>query len=278
MMSRLKTLSIVLFTLVVAIPALAQEATKDELAAQVRELQEKVAKLEAQGALPAPDLEEIRRQIDILTRQIEDLKVGGEEPVAGETGSFGLGAAASKVYRADRGVSLGGYGEMLYENYASDRDDNVASGKTDQIDFLRAILYAGYKFNDRVVFNSEIEFEHATTGDGVGEVSVEFAYLDFLVNPAFNVRAGMVLLPIGLVNELHEPTAFLGARRPNVEQAIIPSTWRENGAGIFGEVGTLSYRAYVTNGLDSREFTASGIRSGRQGGAKAKADDFAFSG
>ncbi|HEY0591470.1 MAG TPA: hypothetical protein VGF40_06865, partial [Thermoanaerobaculia bacterium] len=117
-MSRLKTLSIVLFTLVVAIPALAQEATKDELAAQVRELQEKVAKLEAQGALPAPDLEEIRRQIDILTRQIEDLKVGGEEPVAGETGSFGLGAAASKVYRADRGVSLGGYGEMLYENYA----------------------------------------------------------------------------------------------------------------------------------------------------------------
>ncbi|HEY0593147.1 MAG TPA: hypothetical protein VGF40_15345, partial [Thermoanaerobaculia bacterium] len=207
-----------------------------------------------------------------------DLKVGGEEPVAGETGSFGLGAAASKVYRADRGVSLGGYGEMLYENYASDRDDNVASGKTDQIDFLRAILYAGYKFNDRVVFNSEIEFEHATTGDGVGEVSVEFAYLDFLVNPAFNVRAGMVLLPIGLVNELHEPTAFLGARRPNVEQAIIPSTWRENGAGIFGEVGTLSYRAYVTNGLDSREFTASGIRSGRQGGAKAKAEDFAFSG
>lgn len=278
MKSLSKTLTIALFTLVIALPAFAQEATKDELAAQVRELQEKVANLEARDAVPAPDLEEIRRQIDILTRQIEELKVGGEEPVAGEAGSFGLGAAASKVYRADRGVSLGGYGEMLYENYAADRDDAVASGRTDQIDFLRAILYAGYKFNDRVVFNSEIEFEHATTGGAVGEVSVEFAYLDFMVDPAFNVRAGMVLLPIGLVNELHEPTAFLGARRPDVEQNIIPSTWRENGAGIFGEVGTLSYRAYVTNSLDSKKFTASGIRGARQKGGRAKAEDFAFTG
>lgn len=279
MKSLMKTLvTTLLFTMVVAGPARAQDATKDELARQVRELQERVAQLEAQGRIPAADLEEIRRQIDILTRQIEELKVGGEEPVAGEAGSFGLGAAASKVYRADRGVSIGGYGEMLYENYAGDADSGTVSGKTDQIDFLRAILYAGYKFNDRVVFNSEMEFEHATTGGAVGEVSVEFAYLDFMVNPAFNVRAGMVLLPIGLVNELHEPTAFLGARRPEVEQTIIPSTWRENGAGIFGEVGNVSYRAYVTNSLDSKKFTASGIRSARQKGGKAKAEDFAFSG
>ncbi len=278
-MSLMKTLfTIVFWAAVLAAPLHAQEASRDELAAQVRELQEKVTRLEAQGAIPAADLAEIRRQIDILTRQIEELKVGGEEPAAGESGSFGLGAAASKVYRADRGVSIGGYGEMVYENYASDRDDDVASGRTDQLDFLRAILYAGYKFNDRVVFNSEIEVEHGTTGDAIGEVSLEFGYLDFMVNPAFNVRAGMMLLPIGLVNELHEPTAFLGAKRPLVEQTIIPSTWRENGAGIFGEVGNVTYRAYITNGLDSKKFSSSGIRSGRQKGAKAKAEDFALVG
>ncbi len=220
--------------IVLAVPATAsaQETTRDELAAQVRELQEKVARLEQQGSIPAADLAEIRRQIDILTRQIEELKVGGEEPTAGESGAYGLGAAASKVYRSEGGVSIGGYGEMVYENYA-DRDDGVASGKTDQLDFLRAILYAGYKFNDRVVFNSEIEVEHATTGGGVGEVSLEFGYLDFMLRPSFNVRAGMVLLPIGLLNELHEPTAFLGAKRPDVERTIIPSTWRENGVGAL---------------------------------------------
>jgi outer membrane murein-binding lipoprotein Lpp len=275
----MKTLSAVMFaTLLAAASAGAQEASKDELAAQIRELQEKVAKLEQQGTVPATDLEEIRRQIDILTRQIEELRVGSEEPALAESGAFGLGAAASKVYRTQRGVSIGGYGEMVYENYAGDRDDGVASGRTDQLDFLRAILYAGYKFNDRVLFNSEIEFEHATTGGGVGEVSVEFAYLDFMVNPAFNVRAGMVLLPIGLTNELHEPTAFPGARRPEVEQQIIPSTWRENGAGVFGEIGTISYRAYVTNSLDAKKFTSSGIRGGRQKGGRAKAEDFALSG
>lgn len=267
-----------LLALLIAVPAFSQEPTRDDLAKQVRELQEKVAKLEQQGAIPAADLAEIRRQIDILTRQIEELQVGGKEPVAGESGTHGLGAAASKVYRSEGGVSLGGYGEMVYENYASDRDDAAASGRTDQLDFLRAILYAGYKFNDRVVFNSEIEIEHATTGGGVGEVSLEFGYLDFMINPAFNVRAGMMLLPVGVVNELHEPTAFLGAKRPDVERTIIPSTWRENGVGVFGEAGTVSYRAYVVNGMDSKKFTASGIRSGRQKGGVAKAEDFAFVG
>lgn len=278
MKSVLKNL-IATLLIVLAAPATAsaQEATRDELAAQVRELQEKVAKLEQQGSIPAADLAEIRRQIDILTRQIEELKVGGEEPTAGESGAYGLGAAASKVYRSEGGVSIGGYGEMVYENYA-DRDDGVASGKTDQLDFLRAILYAGYKFNDRVVFNSEIEVEHGTTGDGIGEVSLEFGYLDFMLRPSLNVRAGMVLLPIGLLNELHEPTAFLGAKRPDVERTILPSTWRENGVGLFGDVGTVSYRAYVVNGLDSKKFSSSGIRSGRQKGAAAKAEDFALVG
>jgi hypothetical protein len=108
-------------------------------------------------------------------------------------------------------------------------------------------------------------------------VSVEFAHLDFLLDPLVNVRAGMVLLPIGLTNELHEPPIFLGARRADVEQQVIPSTWRANGAGVFGEMENgLRYRAYVTEGLRGDRFTASsGIRGGRQKGGSAIAEDFA---
>jgi hypothetical protein len=167
---------------------------------------------------------------------------------------------------------------MLYAKFDSNSDDGSASGKTDQLDFLRAIIYAGYKFNDKVIFNSEIEVEHATTSGSVGEVSLEFGYLDFFVRDEFNVRAGMVLLPVGFVNELHEPTVFLGARRPQVEQQIIPSTWRENGVGAFGDLGNFSWRAYIVNGFNSAKFSSSGVRSGRQKGGKAKADDFAIVG
>ncbi|MGH9457343.1 MAG: hypothetical protein ACRD2J_06835 [Thermoanaerobaculia bacterium] len=267
------------FTLFAALPLLAQDAaSREELEAKLRDLEARLERIEAAKAAPSDEIAELRRQIDILTREIERLKVVREAPEVGETGTYGLGAAASKVYRTDHGVSIGGYGEMVYENFDASFDSGLPSGSTDQLDFLRAILYAGYKFNDRVIFNSEIEFEHATSGGGIGEVSVEFAYLDFLLRPELNARAGLLLVPMGLINELHEPTAFLGANRPEVESVIIPSTWRENGAGVFGETGSVSYRAYVMTGMDASDFSASGIRSGRQKGGKAKAEDFAVVG
>ncbi|MCM2316740.1 MAG: DUF2730 domain-containing protein, partial [Thermoanaerobaculia bacterium] len=267
-----------LIALFVGMSAMAQTSiTPEELEKRVRELEQKIAAMAEQK--DSPELAEVKGQIEVLSREIESLKLQQTKvAVAADTAQHGLGAAASKVYRAEPGLSFGGYGEMLYENYDEKADDGAASGKTDQLDFLRAILYAGYKFSDKVVFNSEIEFEHGTTGNSVGEVSVEFAYLDFLVRPEFNVRAGMVLLPVGFVNELHEPTAYLGARRPQVEQRIIPTTWRENGAGVFGDAGDFTYRAYIVNGYDSAKFTASGLRDGRQKGARAKAEDFAIVG
>jgi hypothetical protein len=144
----------------------------------------------------------------------------------------------------------------------------------------------GYKFNDRVLFNSEIEFEHATTGEGAeerGEVSVEFAYVDATLTPKVGIRGGLLLVPMGFINELHEPTVFLGARRPDVERVLIPTTWRENGAGLFGEIGPVSYRAYLINGFDAaglraEGFSAAGLRDGRQGGSAALAEDFALVG
>jgi len=204
-----------------------------------------------------PDAEkriaDLERRLDTLSRELESQKTGTAAPVAGETGHFGMAPAASKVYGTRGGLSIGGYGEMLYENFASKLQNGTYSPKANTVDFVRQILYVGYKFDERIVFNTEIEFEHAKTATGsAGEVAVEFAYLDFLINPAFNIRAGMVLVPLGFVNELHEPPTYLGARRPGVEGSIIPPTWRENGAGIHGELPAhFTYRAYLLNGLDA---------------------------
>jgi len=228
----------------------------------------------ADAADPTPA--ELERRLEVLAAELERQKLG-EAAVAADEGEHGMGPAASKIYRTAEGLSIGGYGEMLYQAPDSTRDDGTPSGRGDQLDFLRAVLYFGYKFNDRWLFNSEIELEHAST-DQEGSASVEFAYVDWLARPAANARFGLVLVPMGFVNELHEPPIFLGARRPDIEQVIIPSTWRENGVGLFGDVGPFAYRTYLVNGLDASGFSARGLRGGRQKGSQAKAEDVAWVG
>ena len=107
---------------------------------------------------------------------------------------------------------------------------------------------------------------------------MEFAYVDFLATDDFGLRAGMLLIPMGLVNEFHEPTVFIGAERPITEKSIIPATWRENGGGIYGTFDKVAFRAYVVNGFNGSAFSSSGVRGGRQKGGKAKANDMAFTG
>lgn len=266
--------------LAVAPPVNAQDPV-EELQNAVRELRAEVARLKARGA-EADRLVEIERRIDLLAAEIEKARTGGaSEGEAAAEGVHGFAPAASKVYRQTSGVSIGGYGEALYQNLGAMAQDGRPSARRNQLDLARIVLYTGYKFSDRILFNSEIEFEHATTGEGAearGEVSVEFGYLDFKPWRNAGIRAGMVLLPVGFVNELHEPPIFLGARRPEVEQAIIPATWREVGAGVFGETGPLQWRGYVVAGLNASGFTSKGIRDGRQQGSKSVAENLALTG
>ena len=212
------------------------------------------------------DVEELERRIELLAEELERLRSGepDREVTIDQARALGLAPSAAATYAIDSGVSIAGYGEMLYENYASD--------KTSQFDYLRAIIYTGYRFNDKFLFNSEIEVEHAK------EIYVEFAYVDYLATENFGLRAGMLLIPMGLVNEFHEPTVFLGAERPVTESAIMPSTWRENGGGVYGAFDNFAFRAYVVNGLNGSAFSSSGVRGGRQKGGKAKANDMAFTG
>lgn len=258
-------------------------ASAQDVEQRMRDLRERVEILEERLARQdTTGLAELRRQIDALTRELERMQLGSDVVPRADTSQYGLGPAASKVYRVADGVSIGGYGEVLYQRYSGEREDGTPSGVPDQLDALRAIVYVGYKFNDRLLFNSEIEVEHGSTGQA-GSVSLEFAYLDLWISDALGFRGGLLLVPMGFINELHEPPIFLGATRPETERRIIPTTWRENGFGVFGSAAGLSYRAYLVNGLDAvggasskaSGFSDEGLRGGRQKGSKAVAEDFA---
>ena len=244
-----------LAALAVAVPAVAE--TDADLARDDR-----IAELERTVQVLADELERTREQLSVPEEQT--LK-----------SSHGLGPAASKVYQVSRGISIGGYGEAYYTNVVSD-----AGGAKDRADFLRSVLYVGYKFTDRIVFNSEFELEHATTSSTVsssgGSASVELATLDFLIRDWANARAGLVLVPMGFINEVHEPPFYYGTHRPEVERRIIPTTWREIGTGLFGNFGdSVSYKIYGLNGFNAEGYRPSGLRGGRQKGNRVLAEDLA---
>ncbi len=233
------------------------------------------------GEVPAAAQTEQDRKIEVLSQEVEKLKAGKDLfPAAKETGRYGYGPAASKVYEVNQGVSIGGYGEFIYNKNARTDQAGKDSGQNDKIDSVRQIIYAGYKFNDKFVFNSEIEFEHA----GGPEVFTEFATIDYLYNPMLNFKAGLMLIPMGMYNEMHEAPTFLATTRPLTESRIIPSTWRENGAGIFGQVSDFTYKLYGVSSMDAdsdsnpatstAKFNSQGLRGGRQKGANAIANEF----
>lgn len=175
-------------------------------------------------------------------------------------------------------TSLYGYGEMHF---------NSPKGGTNQMDFHRLVIGISHQFNSWISFHSEVDLEH-----GFAEPYVEYAHLDLELNSDFNVRAGSVLVPMGFTNEYHEPPVFFSVERPLVENRIIPTTWPEGGAGIFGSpLPGLRYRVYLVSGLDAlgdedraaqfcRDgFTAgSGLRGGRCKAAESSSEDFAVVG
>ena len=233
---------------------------------------------------------ELERKVDLLTDELARTKQEMAVPEEKQElqSVWGLGPGASKIYGIARGLSIGGYAEAFYGAVVADKR---RSGEHDRADLARAVLYTGYKFTDHILFNTEIEFEHATTEETAttangtteaeegGSVSVEFATLDFLIRDEVNARAGLMLLPVGFLNEVHEPPFYYGTHRPDVELSLLPSTWRELGAGIFGRIADqLSYKLYVVTSMNAVGFEPSGIREGRQQGSDARAEDLAFAG
>jgi hypothetical protein len=142
-------------------------------------------------------------------------------------------------------LRLWGYGELYYTHptHVPERS---------QADLARAVFGIGYSFDSRTEFNSEFEVEHAvSSASDVGEFEVEQFYVDRRLNDAATVRAGLFLMPFGLLNEHHEPTNFYGVQRNFVETLIIPSTWREGGFNVHGDTAQgFSWNAGLTTGFD----------------------------
>jgi hypothetical protein len=172
---------------------------------------------------------------------------------------------------------LGGYAEMHYNNLDNDRDQG---SDKNELDFHRFVFYVSHQFNERTRFFSELELEHSIVegGESGGEYELEQAYVEHDLTPSQRLKAGLFLMPVGLLNETHEPETFYGVERNNVESRIVPTTWWEGGLGLSGEISPgLSYDATFTSGLgfdvDEGQWS---IRDGRQKVGKADASDPAY--
>lgn len=159
---------------------------------------------------------------------------------------------------------LGGYGEIHY-NQAFSKDMRY----TGNLDVHRLVTLMGYKFDNRISFFAEIEYEH------VKELYVEQAYINYQLTKNINLTAGLLLIPMGYVNEFHEPNVFFGVERPVLDKSFVPTTWREIGLGINGQIpnAALNYQLYLVNGFLVYDGDAliggKGYRSGRQKGAES---------
>lgn len=165
-------------------------------------------------------------------------------------------------------VTIGGYGEMHYNNEKLDNQD-----ANTQLDFHRFVLFFGYNWNEKWSFKSEVELEHNLVEEGQGALELEQAYVNYHHADYLGIQAGVLLPSVGLINEYHEPPLFFGVERPEYHNRIIPTTWFGNGAAVYGNYSGLDYKFTVLEGLNSDKFNNStGIRAGREAGFKPKAN------
>ncbi|HEY6225237.1 MAG TPA: hypothetical protein VIW26_15750 [Gemmatimonadales bacterium] len=164
---------------------------------------------------------------------------------------------------AQETTTVGGYGEVQYVN---------PSGAPATVDLRRFVVYLAHTFSDRIALRSEVEVEHAKVeaSDSTGEIEVEQVVFDYKLGERVTLRSGLLLVPLGIINEVHEPPTFNGVARPAFDEFVIPTTWREIGAGFTGSFADgWNYRLYLLNGLRAAGFTADGTREGSGEGQAA---------
>ncbi len=226
-------------------------------------------------------LDFLQQQIDELKHQLEQTQTQNVETDAKVEAVAEYVESGSVQQPAARKTTIGGYGELHYNNLnAVDPSKDVEA-----IDFHRFVLFFGHQFNDKTRFYSELEVEHAfvadSGGDTPGEVEVEQALSEFDLQPGLHSKVGLFLVPVGILNETHEPPTFYGVERNDVENIIVPSTWWEAGAGLNGRWGSdWNWDLAFTSGLQipTTGSNAFRVRSGRQKVGKALASDGAMTG
>lgn len=226
----------------------------------------------AAGSASAVTVDELQAQIKAQQVQLEALAAQVEKQQSGATGGEWF-----------KNTTVGGYGEAHFYHY-----DNLSPSQpvSDVYDAYRFVLYVGHKFSDTVRLQSELEVEHAFVADTdtqsgtiekkPGEVELEQMFLEWNYAGQQKLSVGQMLVPVGILNETHEPDTFYGVNRNRIENDIIPTTWWEGGIKASGEIGAgFSYDAMVSTGLKN---SSGSVRDGRQKGAKAVAEDLAYTG
>jgi len=249
----------------------------DELERRVRELESRVRELLA-AVPPSPKVSDTS---DAATQGPHALEVADVSDAisASSTGqaqqvpSLGPPRQADETSAVSRTGPISGY--MDFHLNKPQNEDAIW-------DFHRFVLLFNHSFTDRIRFVGELELEHAFVSglESSGEVELEQAYLDFKVKPRFNLRAGMLLAPVGIINERHEPPSFFGVERPFVDTFIIPTTWFDAGAGVHGTIGSnWQYRGYLMAPLDATKITAEdGLGEATQKGFVSNARNVALTG
>jgi hypothetical protein len=227
------------------------------------------------------DEAELRQRIETLSNELEKLKSemaemhSRTEAIADQQQAVSSAVESVQQETANPKLSIWGYGEINYNR-------PTAQSSASEMDLRRAVFGFGYRFNDDTRFTSEFEVEHAVvSADDNGEMEVEQFYIDHSLTPSTNLKAGLFLIPIGLLNESHEPTHYYGVERNFVETAIIPTTWREGGVGLYGGTSLgIDWDVGVTTGFylgkwdpTSTEGQASPLGSIHQELQNAKAKD-----
>ncbi|MBQ0799182.1 MAG: porin [Porticoccaceae bacterium] len=249
----------ILLATVVAVASLGAQAAPslDEMWAVIQQQQAEIAELKAQLNKTDSKLVETEMMVTATADAVEQ-------------GVAVSGSLAKMAQWAEK-TQIGGYGEHHFNRFADSKD---------QVDAHRYVLFFGHQFTDDVRFFSEFELEHGIAGEGQpGEIELEQAYIEWDYAQNHSVQIGQFLIPVGIMNETHEPDTFYGTERNLVEKNIIPATWWESGVMLKGELAPgLSYNFALHSGLNSPDSgdEAFNIRDGRQKSAKATAEDFAY--
>lgn len=232
--------------------------SREEMWEIIQKQQQQIAELQQRVGVAEESIEETTQAVEVASEQVEATASFVETYAASGSSS---GAAAN--------THLGGYGELHY-NF----------GKADNADFHRWVLFLEHEFNDRVRLASEVEIEHSIAGEGqTGEIELEQAYVEFDLNEYDSAKAGLFLVPVGILNETHEPATFYGVERNNVEKNIIPTTWWEGGLAYrHTNDSGWAFDAAAHTGLFSPTSgsKAFNIRSGRQKVGNAEASNGAI--
>jgi hypothetical protein len=240
-----------------ALPLLIAALVTGTAHADEAELRARLEKLSVELEAVKAELKKLSTQTEAIASQQEaTAKAPASQAKSGEqtatsAASHGSGTDAAVASAVPGQVSIFGYGEI---NYNRPRRDTSQT----QADLRRAVVGFGYRYNEKTRFVSEFEWEHAiTSASDQGESAVEQFFVDHKLSNAVNLKAGLFLIPTGLLNESHEPPRFYGVERNFVETAIIPTTWREGGVGLYGTTAAgLAWDVGITTGFDLSKWDA----------------------